>query len=162
MATIPISRPANRRFIREPNVTELPASGNTQKRWKEMLPEKGHRHTEQTGMMINRRFGEYWIMRKLWFDPFDVALKTSPSAKLRAGPRRLRASPCHPERNEGSEPSPTRPWLNQMLRAAQHDNSVEDVSHLVFLFILRRSMDPIRIHLFRLMSVVGRRTLNSV
>ncbi len=81
------------------------------------------------------------IIRKLWFNPFDVVFRTSPSAKLRTGPRRLSASPCHAECNEGSEPSQTRPWLSQMLRGAalsevewaQHDNSVEGVSHLVFL-----------------------------
>jgi len=54
--------------------------------------------------------------------------------------RRLRVSPCHPESNEGSVPSSPRPWLSQMLRAAQHDNSVEDVFFLVFLVILRHTI----------------------
>ena len=48
-----------------------------------------------------------------------------------------------------------------MLRATQHDNSVEDVSPPGLLVILGRSMDPIRIHLFRIISAVGYRTLNS-
>jgi len=42
-----------------------------------------------------------------------------------------------------------------MLRAAQHDNTVERVSLLVFLVILRRSMDTIRIHLFRMRKLEG-------
>jgi hypothetical protein len=58
MATVTISRPANRLFIIEPNVTELRASGNTQKRWKGIRPGKLHRHTVQTGMMIKPRLGD--------------------------------------------------------------------------------------------------------
>ena len=49
-----------------------------------------------------------------------------PSAIFRIGAKRLRVSSCHPERNEGSDSSPTRLWLNQMLRVAQHDNFVKE------------------------------------
>ncbi len=55
--------------------------------------------------------------------------------------RRLRAFPCHPEGNEGTEPSQpghgsarcfVLPALSEV-EWAQHDNSVEGVSQVVFL-----------------------------
>ena len=36
------------------------------------------------------------------------------------------------------------------VEGAQHDNTVERVSLPVFLVILRRKMDPIRVHLVRM------------
>ncbi len=122
------------------------------------------------------------IIRKLWCEPFDLALKTNP--------RRLRLSTlstsygflsdCHSERSEESVPSVTEPRLSQMLRmpalspsAFTQDKlrrmglSMTILLRVVslppgLLVILRRSMDPIRIHLLSMMSALVRRTLYSV
>ena len=40
-----------------------------------------------------------------------------------------KVSSCHPEWNEGSGSSPTRLWLSQMLRAAQHDSAMGRTTH---------------------------------
>lgn len=76
----------------------------------------------------------------------------------------LWASPCYPESNEGSEPSPITPCFSQMLRASAL-NGIEGLSMTIllrvsptwFFVIIRPSINSIRIHLLKMMSAVGRR-----
>ncbi len=82
------------------------------------------------------------------------------------------ASPCHPESNEGSEAQPNQAMIalstvegaqldpSTSLGSAQDDNSA--VFYMILLAILRRSMSLSRIHLFRMMSVVGGKAIISV
>jgi len=68
--------------------------------------------------------------------------------RLREGSTLNLSSWAEPGGVEWSGASSIRPWPCQMLRAAQHDNTVERVS--IPIFLVRHSLDFIRIILFRM------------